>query len=113
MEWTKKYRWVRAWPAETGWDGKPLEDYCAYDGEEYAGRIRLETEGPMKGKWQWAGSFPSAMRGQPILPNLSYCSSAAVAARAVEIYWDASKARRLDTEATITGLSRREHPESD
>lgn len=92
-DWQKKYRWVRTWGDETGIDGKPQEDYSAYDGDEYARRIRLELNGPTQGKWQWAGSYPTQMHGSPIMPNVGYCSTAALAAKAVEIYWDASKAR--------------------
>lgn len=62
--------------------------------DNYAGRIRLETEGPMKRKWQWAGSCPRPMCRRSINPNVGYCSGAALAAQAVEIYWDASKAKR-------------------
>jgi hypothetical protein len=93
-DWQKKYRWVRTWPGETGIDGKPHEDYSAYDGEVYAGRIRFEESNLKKSQWHWAGSYPKPMFGSPIMPNAGYCSSAAVAANAVEIYWDASKARR-------------------
>lgn len=93
-EWRKKYRWARTWPDEADLDGKPFEDYSAYDGEEYAGRIRIDRESLKKRQWHWAGSYPSKMRGSPIMPNAGFCSSAALAARAVEIYWDASKARR-------------------
>lgn len=92
--WTKKYQWRRTWPGETDLNGKPCEDYCAHDGEQYAGRIRLELNGPTKGKWQWAGSYPRPLYGSPLTPNVGYCATAAEAAEAVERYWDASKAMR-------------------
>jgi len=45
----KKYRWFRTWRGETGIDGKLYEDCFAYDGEKYAGRIRLELANLAKG----------------------------------------------------------------
>lgn len=94
QSWSKRYRWVRTWAGETGIDGKPHEDYSAYDGEEYAGRIFFEPHGPTKGLWRWAGSCPRPMFGSPIVPNAGYRKSAASAAKAVEDYWDASKTLR-------------------
>lgn len=91
--WQKKYRWARTWGDETGIDGKKHEDYQAWDEEQPAGRIFLETAGPTKGLWRWAGSYPKGMKGRPITPNAGYAKSAAEAARLVEEYWHASKAR--------------------
>ena len=91
-DWQKKYRWVRTWPDDTGRDGKPVEDYSAYDGDRYAGRIRLEQSNLKKGMWHWAGAYPRPMHGSPIMPNVGYKPSAAEAAKTVEDYWDAMKA---------------------
>lgn len=90
-EWQKKYRWVRTWGDETGIDGKPHEDYSAYDGDDYAGRIFYEPHGPTKGLWRWAGSYPRQLLGAPLVPNSGYRPTSAAAAQAVEDYWDASK----------------------
>jgi hypothetical protein len=68
-------------------------DYEGFDGEESIGRIFLETAGPTKGRWRWAGGRPSALKGSSILPNSGYMNSASEAAKAVEIYWDTMKAR--------------------
>lgn len=87
----KKYRWRRTWPDEVDLNGKPFEDYVAQDEDIYAGRIRLEENGPTKGLWQWAGSRPPNYRGKPIVPNAGYCKTAADAAKTVEDYWDAMK----------------------
>lgn len=93
-DWQKKYRWVRTWPGETGIDGKPYEDYSAYDGDQYAGRIRLELANLKKGTWHWAGAHPKPFHGEPIMPNVGYLPTAAEAAQKVEDYWDAMKARQ-------------------
>lgn len=93
-DWQKKYRWQRTWGDETGLDGNKHEDYSAYDGEEYVGRIRLDLETLKRGSWYWAGALPSGSCGTPIMPNAGYCTNPTLAARAVEIYWDAMKARR-------------------
>jgi len=89
MPWQKKYRWARTWPGETGLDGKPLEDYSAFDGEQYAGRIRLDRESLKKGQWMWAGAYPRGWSKTPIMPNAGWKPTAAEAARAVEEYWGA------------------------
>ncbi len=91
MTWKKKYPWVRTWPEDRGLDGKPLEDYSAYDGEQYAGRIRLDLETLKKGQWQWSGAYPKGWHGTPIMPNAGFAPTAAEAARTVEEYWDAMK----------------------
>ena len=77
---------------DKGLDGKPPEDYSAYDGDQYAGRIRLELQNLKKGSWHWAGARPKPFHGEPIMPHTGYCESAALAAQAVESYWDRSKA---------------------
>jgi hypothetical protein len=92
-DWQKKYRWARTWPEDRGLDGKPLEDYSAYDGEQYAGRIRLDLETLKKGQWHWSGAYPKGWRGTPIMPNAGWKPTAAEAARTVEEYWDGMKAK--------------------
>ncbi|WP_152564474.1 hypothetical protein [Neorhizobium vignae] len=89
--WTKKHRWQRTWGIETGLDGKPHEDYAAYDGDQYAGRIRFDHESPNKGQWMWSGAYPEGWKGSPIMPNNGFKPTAAEAAQAVEEYWDAMK----------------------
>lgn len=91
-EWQKKYEWKRTWPGELDLNGKPFEDYSCFDGQ-YAGRIRLEASNLQKGQWHWAGAYPNPMRGSPLMPNAGYCATAAEAAKAVEEYWDAMKAK--------------------
>ncbi|MDQ0135686.1 hypothetical protein J2T08_003607 [Neorhizobium galegae] len=91
MNWQKKYRWARTWPGETGLDGKPLEDFAAYDGDQYAGRIRLDHESLKKGQWMWSGAYPKGWKGSPITPNNGFKPTAAEAAQTVEEYWDAMK----------------------
>jgi len=91
--WQKKYRWARTifgdeLPTERG-----NQDYCGYDGEENIGRIFLETAGPTKGLWRWAGGRPTGFRGLPVMPNAGYKLTAEEAARTVEEYWDQMKAR--------------------
>jgi hypothetical protein len=93
-DWQKKYRWRRTWPDETDLDGKPFEDYCAFDGDLNAGRIRLDRESLKKGQWRWSGSYPPSFRGSPIMPNAGYARTAADAAKAAEEYWDRMKSRR-------------------
>jgi hypothetical protein len=91
-DWQKKYEWKRTWPGERDLNDAPFEDYSCFDGQ-YAGRIRLEMQDMMKGQWHWVGAYPKPMRGSPIMPNAGYCATAAEAAKAVEDYWDAMKAR--------------------
>jgi hypothetical protein len=97
-DWTRKYRWRRTWPDELDIDGKPFEDYTAFDIDQYAGRIRLDRESLKKGEWRWAGNIPPAFRGTPIMPISGYSATAADAAKAVEDYWDAMKARQSRTD---------------
>jgi hypothetical protein len=92
-DWQKKYRWRRTWPDETDIDGKPFEDYCAFDDDLNAGRIRLDRESLKKAQWHWSGSYPPRFRGKPIVPNAGYAPTAAEAAKAVEEYWDRMKAK--------------------
>lgn len=94
MQWQKKYRWTRTWPGENGLDGKPLEDFAAYDCDQYAGRIRLDHESLKKGKWMWSGAYPKGWKKQPIMPNAGWKPTAAEAAQAVEEYWDAMLEKR-------------------
>jgi hypothetical protein len=89
--WQKKYRWVRTWPDDRGQDDKPPEDYSAYDGGQYAGRIRLDLESLKHGQWMWSGAYPKGWRNSPIMPNRGYAPSPAEAAKLVEDYWDAMK----------------------
>ena len=92
-EWQKKYRWVRTWGDETGIDGKRLEDYSGFDGEENIGRIFLNEAGPTKGLWRWAGGYAKRFKCKPIMPNAGYCKTASEAAQTVERYWDEMKAQ--------------------
>ena len=94
MDWQKKYVWRRTWGDEAGIDGNLHEDYSAYDGEEYAGRIFYENAGLTKGLWRWAGGYPMAFKGSAIMPNSGYAKTAAEAAELVENYWDAMKSRQ-------------------
>lgn len=87
--WQKKYCWVRTWPNDIGPDGKVPEDFSAYDGEQYAGRIRQDRETLKIGQWQWAGAYPKGWKGSPVMPNAGYCQTAEEAAKTVEWYWDA------------------------
>ena len=91
--WQKKYRWERTWPDDQGPDGKPPEDYSAFDGNSYAGRIRFITYGLKKSQWMWSGGHPKPFHGDPVMPNQGYRPTAALAAQAVESYWDAMKAK--------------------
>ena len=93
--WQKKYRWTRTVFGDERPDELRLDDYVGFDGEENIGRIFLETSGPTKGLWRWAGGRPKGLKGIPsIMPNAGYKPTAAEAARAVEEYWDAMKARK-------------------
>lgn len=104
----KKYRWQRTWPDEFDGAGKPLEDYSAFDGSDYAGRIRLDRESLKTGQWRWTCSYPGPLRGTPLMPNAGYCETAAQAARAVEDYWDRMNALVAARQATrshrVTGV---------
>ncbi|UVC07706.1 hypothetical protein IHQ71_21300 [Rhizobium sp. TH2] len=87
QDWQRKYRWRRTCPDETDIDGKPFEDYCAFDDDINAGRIGLERESLKTDHWRWSGSPPPQFRGTPIMPNAGYSPTAADAAKAVEDYW--------------------------
>ena len=91
MTWTKKYRWVRTWPGETGLDGKLLEDYIGYDGDTQIGRIYLDQQTLKKGKYFWAIQYPKG--GKPYQPNSGWKDTAADAARHVEEVWDIQNER--------------------
>lgn len=93
MEWKKKYRWARTWPDDRDIDGEVPEDYSAYDGDQYAGRIYLDKQTLKAGQWRWAGSCPKGWKGSPIAPNSGWKPTAAEAAQTVEGYWDRMKER--------------------
>jgi len=49
-----QYKWRITWPDEGDADSWKT-DFMGWDGDTPVGRIRLETAGPKKGKWQWSG----------------------------------------------------------
>ncbi|MGN7292358.1 hypothetical protein [Rhizobium sp. SAFR-030] len=73
-------------------NGKPVEDYVAHDGDQYAGRIYLDHQTLKKGQWRWCGAYPKGSRHY-IAPNNGWAPSAADAAGIVEEYWDQMKER--------------------
>ncbi|RAL98711.1 hypothetical protein [Agrobacterium sp. MS2] len=92
-DWAKKYRWVRSWPNDRGLDGKPLEDYVGFDGDQYIGRIFQDAQTTEKrDQWRWSGSYPRGCR-DIILPHSGWLPTAKAACRQVEAYWDAAKHR--------------------
>jgi hypothetical protein len=62
-------------------------DWIGLDGPIGIGRIRKELNGPLKGKWQWSGWFPSTHSGQPPSPNTGHCETARNATEMVERYY--------------------------
>lgn len=87
MNWEKKYAWRRTWPDDRDRYGNPLEDYVAYDGRQYVGRIYLDEQNLKAGTWRWCGSYPMGFR-TAIMPNNGWKPTAAEAAQTVEWYWD-------------------------
>lgn len=68
-------------------------DWCGFDGAAYIGRIRKDTAGPTKGKWQWAGSYPRGLRDAKEIPNTGFVDTARIATQRVEEFWDRQLAK--------------------
>ena len=91
MSYQPRYRWRR-----TGLDKNdpPADpDWLGFDGVGCIGRVRKETAGPDAGQWHWAGSLPRTFQGTPPMPNSGYVSTARLATRLVEEYWDRALAK--------------------
>jgi hypothetical protein len=84
-----RYSWKRTQIDES--DPPTDLDWIGIDGPAYIGRIRKETNGPTKGKWQWAGSYPRTFKGSPPTPNTGWVETARLATQKVEEYWDLAK----------------------
>ncbi|CDM56309.1 MULTISPECIES: hypothetical protein [Rhizobium] len=81
-----KYLWKPTWTGETGLDGKPLQDFQAWDGEVPVGRIRYEDGGPKREKWQWSGHGPEVR--ERLMPHQGFEPTAREASRMAEEYYD-------------------------
>ncbi|NTG61822.1 hypothetical protein G6L45_16200 [Agrobacterium rhizogenes] len=86
---TEPYQPIYHWKRTQIDDRDPPNDldWIGMDGVLPIGRIRKETDGPTKGKWQWAGWYPKAYKGRPPTPNLGYEDTARLATQKVEEYW--------------------------
>jgi len=84
-----RYQWKRT---QIDDNDPPTDlDWIGLDSTDYIGRIRKETNGPTKGKWQWAGSYPRTHKGSPPIPNTGWVDTARIATQKVEEYWDRAK----------------------
>ncbi len=84
-----KYRWKRT--QIDAQDPPTDEDWTGYDGVEVVGRARKDMHGPTKGKWQWAGYYPTGFKGVPPTPNTGYVDTARLAMQKCEEYWERAK----------------------
>jgi hypothetical protein len=81
-----KYAWKRTQLDEN--DPPTDLDWQGFDSDGYVGRIRKETNGPTKGKWQWSGGYPRTHGGRPPTPNTGWVETARQATQKCEEYWD-------------------------
>jgi hypothetical protein len=89
-EYKPRYRWKETWPGETGMDGKPLQDFAAWDGELQFGRISLDETSLKKGQWIWAISYIPWTR-KAVFPHHGWAPNARDASRLVEETYDKLK----------------------
>lgn len=83
-EWKRKYHWRATWP------GEGHNDWSAYDGDRYIGRILEEKHHyARKGTYIWAGGAHGADVRNHVMPNNGNCAEAWQAAKAVEDWYDA------------------------
>lgn len=86
-EYQPLYRWQKTWPDEgdrASWE----TDFSGWDGDICVGRIRFETNGKMKDKWQWSGGGPHhGLKNGRILPQQGYVDTPREASRLVEEYY--------------------------
>lgn len=85
--WTKKYTWRITWP------GEGHEDYSAYDGDLYIGRVfRDQTSHTKQGMFRWAAGAHGREFRLKLLPHNGWEQEHWQAAKAVEDYYDRLRA---------------------
>lgn len=80
--WQKKYRWVTTWP------GEGHEDWSAYDGDLYIGRIHRDKTSLKAGMFIWAGGCSSWWEFRRPMPHSGWEVEALEAAKRVEDWYD-------------------------
>lgn len=83
MTWQKKYSWSVTWP------GEGHEDYSAYDGGLYIGRImRDKTTHGKAGSFMWSGGAHGRDFKHHVMPHQGWEQEHWQAAKAVEDWYD-------------------------
>lgn len=88
MTWQKKYSWRVTWP------GEGHEDYSAYDGDLYIGRIMRDlTTHTHKNEFMWSGGAGGKSFNNRLMPHQGWEKEHWQAAKAVEDWYDAMRER--------------------
>lgn len=88
MTWQKKYDWRISWP------GEKHEDWSAYDGDLYIGRImRDKTTHTKRGQFMWSGGAHGRDFKHHVMPQQGWEPEHWQAAKAVEDWYDRMRAR--------------------
>lgn len=86
MTWQKKYSWRVTWP------GEGHEDYSAYDGDLYIGRIMLDTTTHGKaGSFMWSAGARGPAFKKSVVPQQGWAQEHWQAAKAVEDWYDETR----------------------
>jgi hypothetical protein len=85
--WQRKYQWRLTWPGEAD------EDWAAYDGDLYIGRIHRDKTSLKAGMFIWAGGCSSWWEFERPMPQSGHEAEAWEAAKRVEDWYDEGVAR--------------------
>ena len=86
MTWQKKYRWTITWP------GEGHEDWSAFDGSLYIGRIMRDLTTHGKKDWfRWSGGARGRDFKHTLMPHNGWEREHWLAAKAVEDWYDETR----------------------
>lgn len=95
--WKKKYRWVLTWP------GEEEEDWSAYDGDLFIGRVSRDKTSRFVGKFEWSGGCSCWWEFNRPMPHSGWQDEAWQAAKCVEDWYDEGVARSAPRPAAVAG----------
>jgi hypothetical protein len=86
-EYKPKHKWRPTWPGESNREGKPLQDFTGFDGEQSFGRIQLDqTSHGKMGMWKWNATHVPRVR-EHIAPHSGWEATSREACRKVEEHY--------------------------
>ncbi|MBY3257045.1 hypothetical protein HFO09_23105 [Rhizobium laguerreae] len=87
-EYQPEYKWRPTWPGETNREGKPLQDFTGFDGEQSFGRIQVDEVTTSKlGMWKWNATHVPWVRKR-ITPHGGWEATSREACRKVEEHYE-------------------------